>query len=117
VNDIGADLNKPLPQSVNDKFRQSSTATTTTQRFAPGLRNTRLAGLAAARNLRHNRMVGEAFTLRYIAAREDLDVLGEFEDPDYPAVCRDRAGSARFGARCRQRGRNPSGVGGCDSHE
>jgi regulator of RNase E activity RraA len=29
-------------------------------------------------------MVGEAFTLRYIPAREDLDVVEAFEDPDHP---------------------------------
>lgn len=30
------------------------------------------------------RMIGEAFTLRYIPAREDLDVLSVFGDPDHP---------------------------------
>lgn len=29
-------------------------------------------------------MVGEAYTMRYIPAREDLDVLSVFEDPDHP---------------------------------
>ena len=29
-------------------------------------------------------LVGEAFTLRYIPAREDLDVVGVFEDPQHP---------------------------------
>ena len=30
-------------------------------------------------------MVGEAFTLRYIPAREDLDHVGVFADPAFPA--------------------------------
>jgi regulator of RNase E activity RraA len=30
------------------------------------------------------RLVGEAFTLRYIPAREDVDVLEVFRDPDHP---------------------------------
>jgi regulator of RNase E activity RraA len=30
------------------------------------------------------RMVGEAYTMRYIPAREDLDTLSVFEDPEHP---------------------------------
>jgi regulator of RNase E activity RraA len=60
-----------------------STATITTQLFKLGLRNAFMAGLAPA-SLVQSRLVGEAFTLRYIPAREDLDVLEVFEDYDHP---------------------------------
>ena len=30
------------------------------------------------------RFVGEAFTLRYIPAREDIDVVEAFQDPEHP---------------------------------
>jgi regulator of RNase E activity RraA len=60
-----------------------STATLTTQLLDRGLRNTFLQGLRPL-NPRRTRMVGEAFTLRYIPAREDLDVLSVFQDYDHP---------------------------------
>lgn len=62
---------------------QVSTATITTQLFKCGLRNTFLFGLSPL-NKESCRFVGEAFTLRYIPAREDLDVPSAFENPDHP---------------------------------
>jgi len=60
-----------------------STATLTTQLFKRGLRNVFVQGVQ--RMSRSGRsMVGEAFTLRYIPAREDLDVVSAFEDPEHP---------------------------------
>src|ERR1700744_4547380 len=64
-------------------LNQVSTATVSTQLFRRGLRNAYLAGV------RHlsaggGRVVGEAFTLRYIPGREDLDVLSVFDDYDHP---------------------------------
>ncbi|MFC6085971.1 ribonuclease activity regulator RraA [Sphaerisporangium aureirubrum] len=64
-------------------LRRVSTATVTTQLFARGLRNAYLAGLRPL-NPSCTRMVGEAFTLRNIPAREDLDVLSVFRDYDHP---------------------------------
>jgi regulator of RNase E activity RraA len=61
----------------------TSTATLTTQLFKRGLRNTfvqevrRLTSSAPV-------MVGEAFTLRMIPAREDLDHTGMFTDRSHP---------------------------------
>lgn len=66
-----------------DLLGKASTATLTTQLFKRGLRNTFLAGVAPL-NTGSSRMVGEAFTLRYIPAREDLDVLEVFNDYDHP---------------------------------
>src|SRR3954447_15004831 len=60
---------------------QASTATITTQLLARGLRNTFLHGI---KPLNNRRLVGPAFTLRYIPAREDIDVLEVFKDYDHP---------------------------------
>ena len=60
---------------------QASTATITTQLLARGLRNTFLHGI---KPLNDRRLIGPAFTLRYIPAREDIDVLEVFKDYDHP---------------------------------
>ncbi len=73
----------PLADEVFDDLRRASTATITTQLFARGLRNVFLHGLAPM-NPDHSAMVGEAFTLRYIPAREDVDTLEVFQDYDHP---------------------------------
>jgi regulator of RNase E activity RraA len=62
---------------------QVSTATLTTQLLSRGLRNTFLHGLRPL-NPNAARMAGEAFTLRNIPAREDIDVLAVFQDYDHP---------------------------------
>jgi regulator of RNase E activity RraA len=73
----------PLPTDVVVALRLVSTATLTTQLMARGLRNTFLVGLRPL-NPGHARMIGTAFTLRYIPAREDIDVLSVFQDPEHP---------------------------------
>jgi regulator of RNase E activity RraA len=73
----------PIPKSTLAALGSVSTATITTQLLSRGLRNTLLQGLLALNPLRGN-MVGEAFTLRYIPAREDLDVLSVYRDYDHP---------------------------------
>jgi regulator of RNase E activity RraA len=72
-----------LEPRVRDLLARCSTATLTTQLFGRGLRNTYLAGLRPA-NPAVSRVVGQAFTLRYIPAREDIDVLSVFQDYDHP---------------------------------
>jgi regulator of RNase E activity RraA len=62
-------------------FKQVSTATVSTQLLSRGLRNTYLQGLGS---LTGKRMAGPAFTLRYIPAREDIDVLAVYQDYDHP---------------------------------
>ncbi|MEQ7124726.1 ribonuclease activity regulator RraA [Actinopolymorpha sp. B11F2] len=74
---------EPLPADIIAALRAVSTATLTTQLMARGLRNTFLAGLRPL-NASAPRMVGTAFTLRYIPAREDIDVLSVFQDPEHP---------------------------------
>jgi regulator of RNase E activity RraA len=68
---------------TRELLAQASTATITTQLLARGLRNTFLHGLKPL-NPSNARLVGEAFTLRYIPAREDIDTLGVFKDYDHP---------------------------------
>ena len=68
---------------TRELLSQASTATITTQLLARGLRNTFLQGIKPL-NPANARMVGEAFTLRYIPAREDIDVLEVFKDYDHP---------------------------------
>jgi regulator of RNase E activity RraA len=73
----------PMKDSTRAALEVVSTATLTTQLLARGLRNTFLAGLVPL-NGECTRMVGEAFTLRCIPSREDLDVLSVFQDSDHP---------------------------------
>ena len=70
------------PQN-RERLKHVSTATLCTALFKRGLRN---AFIQDVRPLGHNgdNMVGEAFTLRYIPAREDLDILDVFRDPEHP---------------------------------
>ena len=77
-----------LPGETLVRLRTVSTATLTTQLFKRGLRNCFMQGvqpLNAGRwdRLTHN-LVGPAFTLRNIPAREDLDHVGVFANPDHP---------------------------------
>jgi regulator of RNase E activity RraA len=60
-----------------------STATLTTVLFKRGFRNAMLQGLLPL-NPRAPRLVGPAYTMRTIPAREDLDVLDAFKDPEHP---------------------------------
>jgi len=60
------------PEATN-ALQRASTATITTQLLKRGFRNTFLAGLTATRP--DMRMLGYAFTLRYVPMREDLDLV------------------------------------------
>ncbi len=78
-----------MPQSIGLQpeirlmLSKVSTATITTRLFSRGLRNTFLHGLRPLGPC-EKQLVGEAFTLRYIPAREDLDILSAFSDYDHP---------------------------------
>ena len=61
-----------------------STATLTTVLFKRGFRNVFIQGIFMLTAKKDVRMVGEAFTLRYIPAREDIDQIGAFEGRGYP---------------------------------
>jgi regulator of RNase E activity RraA len=62
---------------------QASTATIQSQLFSRGFRNQFLNGVLL-RTPSNSGFVGEAFTLRFIPAREDLDVVEAFKDPNHP---------------------------------
>jgi len=64
-------------------LKLAGTATLTTQLFKRGLRNVFVQGVRRMSASREN-MVGEAFTLRYIPAREDLDLISAFDNPEHP---------------------------------
>ena len=68
-------MTKPLSEAAREALLGVSTATLTTQLFKRGLRNTFVQG---ARPLNPNApaMVGPAYTLRYIPAREAAGKLG-----------------------------------------
>ncbi len=76
-----------MPQSLTDdqreKLRQISTATLATCLFKRGLRNQFIQDVGLI-NPDAPRMVGEAYTLRYIPAREDLNPITAFEDWEHP---------------------------------
>ncbi len=67
---------------TRDRLLQVSTATLTTVLFKHGFRNTFLQGLRPLGAAQ--RLVGPAYTLRYIPSREDLDQLKVFEDRQHP---------------------------------
>ena len=77
------DALSPLDPEVKRKFEGVGTATIATALFKRGLRNQFVQGV---RRLQAGAkvMVGPAFTLRYIPAREDLDVVAAFRDPQHP---------------------------------
>lgn len=69
--------------ATREKLRQVSTATLTTSLFKRGFRNVFLQNVHPL-NPQAPRMVGPAFTLRYVPAREDLDVMGAYADFEHP---------------------------------
>jgi regulator of RNase E activity RraA len=72
-----------LSSQSRDKLKGVSAATLTTVLFKRGLRNVFIQGVFLL-NRNAPKMVGEAFTLRYIPAREDLDTLNAFEGRGHP---------------------------------
>ena len=73
----------PIAPEVVRVLRRTSTATIATLLYKRGFRNCYIQGVGRLGPVKP-RMVGEAFTLRYIAAREDTDLLEVFRDPGHP---------------------------------
>ena len=69
--------------STREKLRKVSTATIATALFKRGLKNQFIQSVRPL-TLGKPTMVGEAFTLRYIPAREDLNPIEVFRDPKHP---------------------------------
>ncbi|MCW5747100.1 MAG: ribonuclease activity regulator RraA [Alphaproteobacteria bacterium] len=70
---------EPLPSEIIDLFGEASTATVTMQLMKRGLRQTAIN--LRPMNPNATRMVGPAFTLRYIPGREDLAQPPKPTDP------------------------------------
>lgn len=68
-----------LSNETRDKFKRVSTASVATALFKRGLRNQFVQGVVPVRR-KDVVMVGQAFTLRYIPAREDRNPLTAFRD-------------------------------------
>src|SRR5438552_8090664 len=75
-------MSKLSPQT-RDQLKSISTATLTSILFKRGLRNQFIQDVHPLNRLAET-MVGEAFTLRYIPAREDLNPMTVFRDPAHP---------------------------------
>src|SRR5215469_5590873 len=72
-----------LSDETRRKLKSVATATLTTTLFKRGLRNQFLQDVHPI-NATAGLMVGEAFTLRYIPAREDLNTLAVFQNRAHP---------------------------------
>lgn len=72
-----------LTDTVRNQLMHVSVATLTTALFKRGLRNQFIQDVQPLRHKGKN-MVGPAFTLRYIPAREDLNPISVFQDRAHP---------------------------------
>jgi regulator of RNase E activity RraA len=72
-----------LKPETREKLKAVSTATLCTALFKRGLRNQFIQDVRPL-NPDLGNMVGEAFTLRYIPAREDLNPISVFQDRGHP---------------------------------
>ena len=73
----------PLSEKTRAQLMTVSTATLCTALFKRGLRNQFIQDVRPLKHKGQN-MVGEAFTLRYIPAREDLNPITVFQDRAHP---------------------------------
>ena len=68
---------------TREKLMAVSVATLATALYKRGLRNQVVQGVGPVARKGRN-MVGPAFTLRYMPAREDRNLLVEFRNPEHP---------------------------------
>ncbi|KUF10315.1 ribonuclease activity regulator RraA [Pseudoponticoccus marisrubri] len=73
----------PLTDATRAKLEQVSVATLATALYKRGLRHQVIQDVRPVAPKGRN-MVGPAFTLRYMPAREDRNQLVEFRNPDHP---------------------------------
>ena len=72
----------PLTDKTREILKAVSTATLCTALFKRGLRNQMIQGVLPLGDA--GQMVGEAFTLRYMPAREDRNPVSVFQNPEHP---------------------------------
>lgn len=75
--------NYTLSDATRAKLKKVSTASIATALFKRGLRNQFIQGVVPV-SAKDENMVGPAFTLRYIPAREDRNPITVFRNPDHP---------------------------------
>ena len=73
-----------MDERTRSKFKSVSTATLASALYKRGLRTQMLQDVRPLGAPRNGSMVGEAFTLRYIPAREDLNPMTVFRDHGHP---------------------------------
>ena len=73
----------PLKPETRDKLSGVSVATLATALYKRGLRHQVIQDVRPVKPKGRN-MVGPAFTLRYMPAREDRNTLAEFRNPQHP---------------------------------
>ena len=74
---------EPLSDATRNLLLQTSSASVSTVLFKRGLRKQWMQGVSLMGGA-PRKLVGPAFTLRYIPAREDIDVVAVFDHPDHP---------------------------------
>jgi len=74
----------PLTSETREKLRRVSTATIASALFKRGLRGQMIQDVHPLAPPRAHSMVGEAYTLRYIPAREDLNDMSVFRNHAHP---------------------------------
>lgn len=72
-----------LKNETREKLKRVATPTLMTALYRRGFRNQWIQGVSRI-NPKAGTMVGEAFTLRYVPAREELNQLEVFRNPDHP---------------------------------
>lgn len=72
-----------LSDETRARYKRISTASIATQLYKRGLRNQFIQGVKPV-SKKAETMVGQAFTLRYIPAREDRNQLEVFRNADHP---------------------------------
>jgi regulator of RNase E activity RraA len=73
-----------LSARTKERLGKVSTATLCTALFKRGFRNVYIQGISRLTQPSTGNLVGQAFTMRSIPAREDLDQLSAFDDPNHP---------------------------------
>jgi regulator of RNase E activity RraA len=73
-----------LSAKTKERLGKVSTATLCTALFKRGFRNVYIQGISRLSKPTTGNLVGPAFTMRSIPAREDLDQISAFDDPNHP---------------------------------
>src|ERR1700722_14690445 len=73
-----------LSPATRDKLKGVSTATLASALYKRGLRNQMIQDVRPLSPPKGGSMVGEAYTLRYMPAREDLNPMTVFRDHSHP---------------------------------